>query len=35
MLQCALKILCSEYDVCRKNLYDFLVQCYNNRAEPS
>ena len=24
----ALKILCSEYDVCRKNLYDFLVQSY-------
>ena len=31
----ALKILCSEYDVCRKNLYDFLVQSYNNRAELS
>ena len=24
----ALKILCSEYDVCRKSLYDFLVQNY-------
>ena len=24
----ALKILCSKYDVCRKNLYDFLVQNY-------
>ena len=22
----ALKILCSQYDVCRKNLYDFLLQ---------
>ena len=24
----ALKILCSEYDNCRKNLYNFLVQSY-------